>query len=173
MPEVTNEEPKEIVTVYSWKSPSRPFKRRNREVFTTLGAMIILVSLILLFAKEIMLIAVIVSAFFVFYALNTTPPVEVEHNIMTDGIDSSGHHYNFKELRDFWFTDRYEHRVMYVDTKAKFPGRLVLILENREDEAKIKEILLKNLTYREKPERTWIDDATDWLSKRVPLEKTA
>lgn len=164
--------PEEIVTVYTWKSPSRPFMRRNREVFTTLGAMIILVSLILLFAKEIMLIAVIVSAFFVFYALNTTPPEFVEHKVMTNGIDSAGHFYSFKDLRDFWFSDRYGHEVLYINTKAKFPGRLVMLL-NGESEEKIKGLLLKNLTFREKPEKTWIDNASEWLSRRVPLEKTS
>ena len=169
MPEVTREEPKEIVTVYTWRSPSRPFKPRSKEVFTTLGAMIILVSLILLFAKEIMLIAVIVSAFFVFYALNTTVPEEAEHKIMTNGIESAGHFYSFKDLRDFWFSDRYGHEVLYINTKAKFPGRLVMLM-NGESEEKMKELLLKNLTYREKPEKTWIDNASEWLSKKVPLE---
>lgn len=162
----------EIVTVYSWRSPSRPFKKRNREVFTTLAAMILLISLILLFAKEIMLIAVIVSAFFVFYALNTTPPEEVAHNLMTNGIESAGHFYNFKDLRDFWFEERYGNEVLYINTKAKFPGRLVILM-NGQDCGKIKELLLKNLTYREKPEKTWIDNASEWLSKKVPLEKTS
>lgn len=161
--------PEEIVTVHSWRSPSRPYKPRSREVFTTLGAMIILISLILLFAKEIMLIAVIVSAFFVFYALNTTAPEEVEHRVMTNGIESTGHFYNFKDLRDFWFSDRYGHKVLYINTKAKFPGRLVMLL-NGESEEKIKGLLLKNLTFREKPEKTWIDNASEWLSKKVPLE---
>lgn len=172
MPEVLREEPKEIVTVYKWISPSRPFRQRSREVFTTLGAMIVLISLILLFAKEIMLIAVIVSAFFVFYALNTTPPGDVEHKVMTNGIESVGHFYSFGELRDFWFEERYGHKVLYVNTKAKFPGRLVMLM-NGENEDKLKEMLLKNLTYREKAEKTWIDNASEWLSKKVPLEKTS
>lgn len=177
MPEVEvfekkKEAPKEIKTVLVWKSPSRPFRKAGREMFTTIGAMVFLVALILLFAKEILLIGVILAMFFVYYVLNTVPPEDVEHRIMTNGVESAGHAYTFDELRDFWFVEKYGHKVLCISTKLKFPGRLIILLSG-ESEAKIKELLLRDLTFREKPVKTWMDNASDWLGRHVRLEKTS
>lgn len=164
--------PKEIKSVLVWKSASRPFKRRSRDYFTTIAAIVFLISVILLFIKEFLLIGVMLAVMFVSYVLATVEPEEVEHEITTEGVNSGGKTYLWTELKDFFFTARWGSEILNINTKLKFPGR-VIILVNETDKENIKKELGKYLSFREKPVITWIDKAADWLSKKVPLEKTS
>lgn len=163
--------PREIKTLLTWKSPSRPFKRRNRDYFTTIAAIVFLIGVILIFIKEFLLIGVMLAIMFVSYVLATVEPEEVEHEITTEGITSGGKSYLWTELREFYFNERWGSKILNVNTKLKFPGRLIILLGNANEE-EIKKEIGKYLSYREKPIVTWIDKSADWLSKKVPLEKT-
>ncbi len=154
----------------TWRSPSRPFKKREKEFFTTIAAIVFLLAVILIFVKEFLLIGAIIALAFVAYVLATVPPEEVEHRITTKGIDSAGHFYKWEELIDFWFGDKWEQPLLLVRTKAKFPGRLI-ILTNGQENTKIQEVLSKYLVFKDKPEKNWMDDAAKWLSDKVPLEQ--
>lgn len=162
--------PKEIKTVLEWKSSTRPFKRRDREYFTTIAAIVFLLAVILLFLKEFLLIGVILAFMFVSYVLATVPPEETDHKVTTEGITTSGKSYLWTEMKDFYFTKKWNSTILNVNTALKFPGRLIILLGN-EDEKRIKEELGKYLSFRESPQITWMDKAADWLSKRVQLEK--
>ncbi|MFH0863754.1 MAG: hypothetical protein V1858_01530 [Candidatus Gottesmanbacteria bacterium] len=161
--------PEQEQLLLSWKSPSRPFKKREKEFFRTIGAIVFLLAVILIFIKEFLLIGAIIALAFVAYVLATVPPEEVEHQITTNGIDSTGHFYKWEELINFWFGNKWGLPILYVQTKTRFPGRLV-ILTSGQDQTKIKEILIKYLTFKEKPEKNWMDDAAKWLGEKVPLE---
>ncbi|MCL5675748.1 MAG: hypothetical protein M1120_01325 [Patescibacteria group bacterium] len=162
--------PKEIKTVMVWKSASRPFKRRDREYFTTIAAIVFLLAVILLFLKEFLLIGVILAFMFVSYVLATVPPEEVDHKITTEGITTGGKSYLWTELKDFYFVQKWGSKILNINTKFKFPGRLIILLGS-EEEKRIKEELGKYLSYRESAPITWMDNAADWLSQRVQLEK--
>jgi hypothetical protein len=49
-----------------WISPSRIFKPRSREFYRTVGSIIFLLAVILVFVREFLLIGVILALFFVF-----------------------------------------------------------------------------------------------------------
>jgi len=155
----------------SWRSPSRPFKKREKEFFTTIGAIVFLLAVILVFIKEFLLIGAILALAFVAYVLATVPPEEVEHKITTHGLESAGHFYKWEELVSFWFWEKWGQPVLLVQTKLRFPGRLVLLIGGQ-DKEKIKDALLKYLNFKEKPEKNWMDDAAKWLAEKVPLEKS-
>jgi len=161
----------ETVTLLEWVSPSRPFKKKDRDYFTTIGAMVFLIVVILLFMKEWLLIGAILALTFMVYVLNTIPPENVTHKITNNGIISAGHTYVWTDLREFWFIIKNGHPMLVIQTKLKFPGRIILLL-NETTEEKVKEVLKPHLLYKETPDKTWMDNAADWLSKKVPLEKT-
>lgn len=156
-------------TLLVWRSPSRPFKKREKEFFTTIGAIVFLLAIILVFIKEFLLIGAIIALVFVAYVLATVPPEEVEHKITTNGLESVGHFYKWEELLGFWFGEKWGQSLLLIQTKLKFPGRLV-ILTGGEDQEKIKNVLSKYITFKEKPEKNWMDDAAKWLGEKVPLE---
>lgn len=151
-----------------WKAPARPFKERNKEYYTTIGAIVILLSIILLFAREFLLVAVIISFAFVSYVLASVKPEEVEHEITTRGIRTGGKFFRWSALGRFWFSSKFGQKMLHIETGMAFPG-LLLMLIHTQDEDRIKEMLKKYLL-NETPEPTFLDNASSWLSKKVPLE---
>ena len=70
MPVVAQPEPEQ--SLYSWKAPARLYKKRSREFYSTVAALVILLSVILMFAKEFLLIGVILALGFDVLALLLT-----------------------------------------------------------------------------------------------------
>jgi len=170
MPEETLEviPSKELKIFYSWKAPIRPFKRRDREFWTTVLAIVFLVGLILFFVKEWFLIAAIISLTFVYYVLSTVEPEEGEFRITNRGLVYAGQTYLWENISQFWLTEKYGQRIINFEIKLGLPGRLT-ILVGQGEEKRIKEFLLKYLVEEEVPPN-FLDKAADWLGKKVPLE---
>lgn len=164
-------QPEELRTLLTWKSPSRPFKRRDKEFFTTIGAIVFLIAVILLLLKEFLLIGVILSLMFIAYVLSTTEPEIVEHTITNKGIKSMGHEYEWSELNHFWFTEKWGQPILTISFKIRGLVQ-VIILVPKDLQGKVKEELQNYLTYQEKPEKNFFDSAAEWLSKKVPLENS-
>lgn len=153
---------------HSWSSPSRLFKKRDKEYFTNVGAIVFLLIVILIFAREFLLIAAVVSVVFLIYVLSTVPPENVEHHITNLGLESAGHFYRWEELGEFWFEEQWGQAMLVIRPQM---GTRIIILLGTEDRNKIRELIADHIPYREKPEKTWVDNAANWLSKKVPLEK--
>jgi hypothetical protein len=160
------EKPREVLL--SWKSPSRLFKKRDKEYFTNIGAIVFLLVIILLFAREFVLIAAVVSIVFLIYVLSTVPPEEAEHHITNLGIESAGHYYRWNELAEFWFEEQWGQVVLMVQPIV---GTRIIILLGTQDRERVRGLIAEHIPFREKPEKTWTDNAASWLSKKVPLEK--
>ena len=163
------EKPVELKTLLKWKAPARPFKKRDREYYTAIGAIVILLAVILLFLKEWLLIAVIVALAFVAYVLATVSPEKVEHEITSRGVVVEKKLYQWKDLNRFWFSVKWKDKILNIDTKLGFPARFMMLLGEIKKED-IKEILNKYVQY-EVPEKTFLDKSAKWLSDKVPLEK--
>ncbi|HBU22290.1 TPA: hypothetical protein DEB02_05090, partial [Candidatus Beckwithbacteria bacterium] len=106
----------------------RPFKKRDREYYTTIGAIGFLLAVILLFLKEWLLIAVIAALMFVAYVLATVEPEKTSHEITTVGILTGDKTYKWEDLKRFWFETKWSDKISHVDTKLSFLGRLMLLL---------------------------------------------
>jgi Ca2+/Na+ antiporter len=158
----------ELKKLFYWQSPARPFKKRDRDYFTTIGAIVFLLAVILFFLKEWLLIAVVISLMFVSYVLATVQPEKVEHTLTNKGIETGGKNYPWKDMAKFWFTEKWKHFVLNIELKEGFPRKLLVLVEER-DKSKVETILRKYLAM-EVPEPTFIDKTADWLSKKVPLE---
>src|SRR3990167_6391300 len=138
--------PVEVKTLLKWTAPVRPFKKRDREYYTTIAAIVFLLAVILLFLKEWLLIAVMVALMFVAYVLATVAPEAVEHELTTRGIVTGGKLYKWEDMVRFWFSQKWSDTILHLDTKLKFPGRLMLLLGNV-DEVTVKEIIQKRVQY--------------------------
>lgn len=162
-------QPIEVKTLLKWTAPVRPFKKRDREYYTTIAAIVFLLAVILLFLKEWLLIAVMVALMFVAYVLATVAPESVEHELNTRGILTGGKLYKWEDIVRFWFTKKWHETILHLDTKLKFPGRLMLLLGDQDEET-VKEIIAKHVQF-EVPEKTFMDRSAAWLSAKIPLEK--
>ncbi len=166
IPAETKEERKEVYL--TWNSPSRLFKKRDREYFTNVGAIVFLLIIILVFAREFLLIAAVVSIVFLIYVLSTVPPETVEHRITNLGIESAGHFYRWEQLAEFWFEEQWGQVLLKLRPML---GPHIIILLGNEDKAQVRELVAKHIPFRQQPEKTWVDNAASWLTKKIPLEK--
>lgn len=156
-------------TLLAWESPARTFKKRDKEFFRTIASLLILVVLILFFAQQFMLILAILATTFLAYVLNTVPPDMIKHEITTQGVTTAGHSYEWKNLKHFYFSKKYNSTILNVATKQNFPSLLMLLI-NETDKENIKSILSKYLLFKEKVTPNWLDFASNWLSEKIPLE---
>lgn len=159
---------KKVRDLFVWKSFNRPQKQYSREVFSTLGAIALLVSIILAFFQEWLAILVTWTAFFLFWQLTKVDPVEVDHKITTEGIVSMNHAYLWSELGPFWFTQKENEDILHVAHYNIF-GQLILLI-NKEDQEKVRNVLAEYLPYIEVPEKSPVEKFSDWFAKKFPLE---
>jgi hypothetical protein len=152
----------------TWKSPSRLFKKRNKEYFTNVAAIVFLLVVILVFAREYMFILAVLSVVFFIYVTSTVAPEEIEHRLTNLGIESGGRFYRWGEMVDFWYEEQWGQVMMVIRSVAR--GR-VMILINPQDKEKIREIVVQYVPFREQPPTNWMDNASRWISEKVPLEK--
>jgi hypothetical protein len=152
----------------SWSSPSRLFKKRDKEYFTNIGAIVFLLIVILVFAREFLLIAAVVSVVFLIYVLSTVPPENVDHKITNLGIESAGHYYRWEELAEFWFEEQWGQVMLIIHPLM---GSRIIILLGDQDQKRVRELLAEHIPFREKPEKSWVDNASKWLTDKIPLEK--
>lgn len=152
----------------AWTSPSRLFKKRDREYFINIGAIVFLLMIILVFAREFVLIAAVLSIVFLIYVLSTVPPEEVEHRITNLGIESAGHFYRWEEMADCWFEEQWGQTMLVVRPYAA-PRSIILLGD--QDTHKVRELVAKHIPVRDHPEKTWVDNAASWLTRKIPLEK--
>ena len=159
----------EVKTLLSWKAKGRPFKRRSREFFFMIVFITLALCIILFLFKEYVLILAVLSIAFLGTVLATAEPYEVEHRITTQGVITGEHAHLYKELYDFWFDEKDGNKVLYIRTYAILPGVLSLLLGDM-DEKVVRDVLVKHIPYREVVKKTFMDKASNWLSKNFPLE---
>lgn len=160
-----------VQDLYSWKSLNRPVWQYSKDVFTTLGAIAILVAIIFAFFQEWMAILVVFAAYFLFYALSKVPPVEVEHKITSEGIISMDRAYLWSELGPFWFSQKGGDFLMHVAHRSIF-GQLIILVDSDQVE-KVRDILSEYLPFIELPQKSMAEKLSDWFSSRFPIEKMA
>ena len=163
-----NKHVKRREVLLTWSSPSRLFKKRDKEYFTNIGAIVFLLIVILVFAREFLLIAAVVSIVFLIYVLSTVPPEDVSHFITNLGVESVGHFYRWEELSEFWFESQWGQTMLVI--KPLLGTRIIILLGSQKLQV-VQDIMAKYIPFRETPEKTWVDSAATWLSEKIPLEK--
>lgn len=162
------QEPKEEEVYLAWSSPSRLFKKRDREFFVNILAIVFLLSVILVFVREFVLIATVLSIVFLIYVLSTVPPEDVKHRVTSLGIESAGHFYRWEEFADFWFDEQWGQNMMVL---RPFMSPRIIVLLGDQKKDKVRELIARHIPFREEPDRSWVDNAARWISEKIPLEK--
>lgn len=155
-----------------WESPARVFVPKDEKYVRTVLWVLLAVGVILVFFKEFLLYAVFLSLAFVSYVLRTVPPETVTHKITSHGLVSGGHDYLWKDLKDFWFTERAHYPVLHINTALRFPPRLFILLPENSTQVsrgKIMELLSPHISFRELPPENSVDKLLDILSQKFNL----
>lgn len=160
---------KDEKAVFTWKSKSRPFKRRGKDYVLTLILIILFFILVSTLVREYLLIGVVLSLAFVAYVLATVEPEIVESRVTKSGFVSGDHPYLWEELHSFWFEIKGDHEILNIETKLRFPGRLIILLDGTSQHA-VKTLLEKRIDFRESPQYNVLDRWSRKLTRLLPLE---
>jgi hypothetical protein len=153
-----------------WTAPSRPYKARSREFYTTILSIAFLLGVILLLLKEFLLIGVIIAFAFLSYVLSTYKPEDAKHQITTLGIRTDGKLYAWDQLTNFWLKKQWGYEVIICKTVAALPGVILLVLDTAKREEILKAIGSKIPLV--KPSDSFVDKASQWLGNKIPLENS-
>lgn len=154
--------------ILEWTAPSRPYKIRSREFYTTVLSIAFLLGVILLLLKEFLLIGVIMAFAFLSYILATYKPDDAKHQITTNGIRTDGKLYEWDKLTNFWLKKQWDQEVIICKTLASLPGVILLVIDTSKRENIIKEIGSRIPLV--KPTDSFVDRASKWLGNKIPLE---
>ena len=155
-------------TLLSWTAPARPFKRRDRDFWITVIAIVAISGLILFLVEGFMPVILIISIVFLFYILNTVEPENIEYKITNKGVRVSDKMNGWNTLGRFWFTKRFNNDLLVLET-VSLTGRLELVI-NLKDKEKIKENLAKYIV-EEEASPSGLDKAANWFAKKLPGNK--
>jgi hypothetical protein len=171
-PSAISDKPDLNEILLSWKGPSHPFKKRDKMFYQTVAALTFLFVVIVFFMHEFLLIGVILSIAFVVYVISTVPPLEVEHKITPLGFENAGRLFRWVELYGFWIEKKWDYTILIIQTRLAFPGQVMAVLNNSDDEKRVKEIVGKYLLFMEKPPKSMVDSFSNWLSNKFPLDSS-
>ena len=68
----------------------------------------------------------------------------------------------------YWFTKKYKHVILNVET-VKFPFRMILLLDENM-KAQVDKIM-DNYLVQETPAPSMFDKAADWIQEKVPMDR--
>lgn len=153
-----------------WSAPSRPYKVRSREFYTTILSIAFLLGVILLLLKEFLLIGVIMAFAFLSYVLATYKPENAHHKITTRGVRTDNKLYDWSSLTNFWLKKQWDQEVIICKTVNALPGVILLVLDPAKRENILKAIGEKLPLI--KPTDSFVDKASNWLGNKIPLENT-
>jgi hypothetical protein len=162
-PQRQKQEPEKLL--FSWKAPSRPFKRRDRQFWTTTIIIASIFGLILFLVEGVMPVILVISLVFLFYVLSTVEPEEIEYQITNRGIKMADRTTVWNVLTRFWFSNRLKSHLLVFETTV-LTGRLELVVDSK-DKDRVRKIISEFLPEEKAPPSS-LDRAANWLAKKLP-----
>jgi len=156
---------------FSWRAPLRPFKKQSMLILKFYLTVAFLLSLIVFFFGDKILIIPIWALVFIFYVLTITPPPNVENKITTFGIDAAGVTLRWEMLSHFYFGKRFGFYTLTIVSRSPYFYHLYLVVPTEEMKKKLITILSSHLLYQEAPQKTITDKMLDWVSVLIPDEE--
>lgn len=155
----------------SWKAPIRPYKKKNKTVLRFFLAVAFLLSVIVVFFGDLVLLIPIWALLFLFYVFTITPPPEIENKITVFGVETAGITLRWESLSHFYFYQRFGFEVLTIVSVPPYFYHAYLVLPNKEIKEKVLNLLSQHLIYQEKPQKSFTDKIVDVFSNLIPDEE--
>lgn len=158
-----------------WVADSRVATKRTPQYYSSLAVIVLLVSLILFFAGQTLLIFVLLAFLFISYVLSSVRAEDVAHQITTYGIRYRGEKlYYWEQLGRFWVRNNRGHLEMHIEAPTHFGNELILLPANDRSPSPVTvqdmiDVLSMYLIYEE-PIPSQLDRWVMWLQEKFPLE---
>jgi len=164
-------DPLEEQVLYSWSGPSRLYKERGKEFYSTVFVLGLLISVIMFLIEGLMPVFLIWSVIFVVWVISKNKPEKIENKITSLGIRTIGELYSWEEMLFFWLEEKHKEKVLLrVVMQRKFPSQLGLVLDSK-DKDKVKKMVNQFVQYKE-PKEGMADKFIGWVGKKIPLDES-
>lgn len=157
--------------VYSWQAPLRPYMKRSKKIMRFYLALTLLISLIVFFFGDRILLLPLWTLLFIFYVFTVTPPTEVTHRISQFGVEITGTTLRWEDLDHFYFFQRFGYDVLVLVTHPPFPYYSYLVIPNAETKNKVFSLISEHIIYQEEHRNSFTDKVIDWFTKLIPNEE--
>ena len=157
--------------LYSWKAPLRPYIKRSQKIIRFYIALTLLLSLIIVFFGDIILLIPLWALMFIFYVFTVTPPSEISNKITRFGVETVGTSLRWETLDHFYFTKRFGYEILTLVTHAPYDFHTYLVIPSNDIKDAVINRLSKRIIFQDEPTKTTIDKIIDWLSRLVPHEE--
>lgn len=154
--------------VYSWKGPLRAYKKKSEKILRFYIVVALLLTVIIIFLGDKILVVPIWSLLFLFYVLTITPPPEIENKITKFGIETAGITLRWEVLSHFYFTSRFGFTILTVVTHPPYNLHSYMVITSDQIKRQVMRILVEHLVYQEKPHLSFTDRMIHWLSYLIP-----
>lgn len=134
--------------LFSWEANDRPeysFSGLQKSSFTGL---VVLFGLYFYWIGQPVLVLILVAVLFILLVLVNIPPQRVTHVIESVGIRSQDRLYEWADMQNFWMSEKSGVIMLYIDTRLRFPSRLIFMIESYEEALIIASNLIKVIEYR-------------------------
>ncbi len=158
--------------LFSWKAPLRPFIKRSPRITRFYLALTLLLSLIVAFFGDFILLIPIWTILFLFYVLTITPPPEVEHKITQFGIDTAGLKIRWEALSHYHFDKRFGYDMLTIVSQPPYFDHFYMVVPGEEVKKKLMTLLAGHIVYEEEPRKSVVDRMVHLMSRLVPQEET-
>ncbi len=159
-------------TVFVWKAPLRPYKKRSTTLLRFFLAVALLVSAVVFFFGDLVTILPIWALLFLFYIFAITPPPVVDNRITVFGVETAGVMLRWDVLSHYYFDDRLGYQVLVLVTHGPYYAHSYLVLPDNETKATVNAILNQHLMLMTNPPKTLTDKIIRFLSALIPEETT-
>lgn len=161
----------DLQTIFSWVAPLRPYKKRSAVVLRFYLAITLLLSLIIFFFGDRILLIPLWALLFLFYTLTITPPPDVKNKITKFGLEVAGVTLRWEILSHFYFSSRFGFTLLTVVSKPPYNYHAYAVIPNEEIKKQLLFLLSEHLLFKEKPEKNFTDTLVDWFSSLIPNEE--
>lgn len=157
-------------TIFSWEAPLRAYKNESKGVLRFYLALALLLSLIVFFWGEKILVLPIWAMLFLFYTLTITKPPAVKNSITKFGLTADSKTFRFDHLSYFYITKQFDYYMLVVVSHPPLSYHIYFVVPNEEIRDRVIEILSDYLVYQEHPRKTLTDKMIGVLSSLMPNE---
>lgn len=157
--------------IFSWTAPLRPYKKRSKLILRFYLAVTLLISSIVFFFGDKVLLLPIWAVLFLFYTLTITPPPDIENRITDFGIETANLPFRWEALSYFYFSKRFGFIILTIVTHPPENYHAYLVVPNEQMKDQLRSILAQHLLYVEKPRKGITEKVTDILASLVPNDE--
>jgi hypothetical protein len=168
-------QPEPEYLLLEWIADSRVTWRRSKEYYSSLAVIVLLISLILFFAGQTLLIFVVLAFLFISYVLSTVKAESVQHQITTYGLRYRSEKLIYwTEMRRFWVRDNHGIIEIHIEAPTELANELILLPANALSPTPltaqdIVDLLGRYLPFEE-PLPSQLDRWVMWVQEKFPLE---